>query len=141
MLWNISKISLCFWGWKIEWTHFQSLKMIWKGLKLDLLQFWGPQKSIYSSFCGAFWPVLTTDPKSIITELSKSYCHVKGIKRQRKLKHIFKFLQYSLHYFVKWTKKSQSYIQIVVVFNIINQSLICQGSFKKRIASLSCLVQ
>ena len=45
------------------------------------------------------------------------------------------------HFFNEWCKKSKSDFQFFLGFLIINQSLTCQGSFKKRIGSLSCLVQ
>ncbi len=50
----------------LQQTHFQSLKMVEKGLKLGFLLFQGPQKRLNSSFCGDLRPVLTTDLISAI---------------------------------------------------------------------------
>ena len=52
--------------------------MMKKGSKFDFLPFLGPQKDPYSSFCSDLQPVLTTDPKSTIKELSGSYWQVRG---------------------------------------------------------------
>ena len=58
---------------------FQRLKMILKDLNFDLLQFWGPQRGLNSSFCGDLRPVLTIGLNSTITELSETYWRVRGV--------------------------------------------------------------